>query len=60
MYTKKNLRQYQDEFIELYKQGVSIRKIATKYGVNKNSVSRLIKVNMNNISNILDLKIGYL
>lgn len=43
MYTKKNLRQYQDEFIELYKQGVSIRKIATKYGVNKNSVSRLIK-----------------
>ena len=40
---KKNLRIYQDEFITLYKEGMSIRKIAEKYEVNKNSVSSLIK-----------------
>lgn len=46
MAKKKNLRVYQEEFISLYKQGVSIRKIAEKFEVNKNSVSALIKEKM--------------
>lgn len=43
MAKRRNLRIYQDEFISLYKEGVSIRQIAEKYEVNKNSVSALIK-----------------
>lgn len=43
MAKKKNLRVHQDEFISLYKEGISIRKIAEQFGVSKNSVSALIK-----------------
>ena len=39
----KNLRKYKDEFIKLYKEGSSIRKIAQIYGVSKGSVSRYIR-----------------
>lgn len=43
---KKNLRVYQYEFISMYKEGISIRKIAEHFGVSKNIVSALIKEKM--------------
>lgn len=43
MSKKKGTRQYQEEFIRLYEAGHSIRSIAIQYGLNKGSVSRLIK-----------------
>ena len=43
MSKKKGTRQYQEEFVRLYEAGHSIRSIATQYGLNKGSVSRLIK-----------------
>lgn len=39
----KNLRQYKDEFIKLYNEGYSFRKIGEMYGVSKGSVGRYIK-----------------
>lgn len=43
MAKKKNSRQHKDEFIRLYKEGMSIRQIATQYNIDKKSISRLIK-----------------
>lgn len=40
---KKSYRHYKKEFINLYKEGMSIRAIADKYEINKSSVSRLIR-----------------
>lgn len=40
---KKSYRHYKEEFINLYKEGMSIRTIADKYNVNKSSVARLIR-----------------
>lgn len=39
----KNLRQYKDEFIKLYKEGYSLRKIGEIYGVNKASIAKYVK-----------------
>lgn len=39
----KNLRQYKDEFIKLYNEGYSFRRIAEMYGVSKGAVGRYIK-----------------
>lgn len=40
---KKNFRKHKEEFINLYKDGMSIRAIAEKYKINKSSVARLIR-----------------
>lgn len=39
----KDLRKYKDEFVKLYKEGYSLRKIAEMYGVTKASVTRYVK-----------------
>ena len=44
---KQSNRYLQKNFIKLYNQGKSIRSIAIKYNVSKNSVSNLIQENMN-------------
>lgn len=46
MAEKKNLIIYKDEFIKLYKEGNSLRKIGEMYGVSKNSVGAIIKKHM--------------
>lgn len=43
---KKNLRIYKDEFIKLYKEGHSLRAIASKYNVSKSSIKRYIEEDM--------------
>lgn len=43
---KKSNRHLQEEFINLYKEGLSIRDIAKKYNVSKNSVSSLVQEKM--------------
>lgn len=40
---KKSYRHYKEEFINLYKEGMSIRAIADKYDIHKSSVARLIR-----------------
>ena len=41
----KNLYVYKDDIVKLYKEGKSIREIATIFEVNKNSISRILKQN---------------
>lgn len=43
---KKNTRKYKDEFIKLYKDGLSIREISRKYEISKSIISSLIKEEM--------------
>lgn len=45
-YTKKGYRKYQDEFIEKYKSGMSVRNIAEEYNISKNIVSKYIREKM--------------
>ncbi|MBQ3422030.1 MAG: hypothetical protein IJH34_10250, partial [Romboutsia sp.] len=46
MARKKNCRQFKDEFIKLYKEGMSLRQIALKYEISKNVISNLVKEDM--------------
>ena len=39
----KDLRKYKDEFIRLYKEGYSLRKIGDLYGVSKTSIKKYVK-----------------
>lgn len=45
-FAKKGYRQYQDEFIEKYKAGMSVRGIAEEYNISKNIVSKYIREKM--------------
>ena len=45
-FAKKGYRQYQDEFVQKYKAGMSVRSIAEEYKISKNIVSKYIKEKM--------------
>lgn len=45
-FAKKGYRRYQDEFIEKYKAGMSVRGIAEEYKISKNIVSKYIREKM--------------